>query len=178
MFTSSPFIPDSEENFLSLRQSSKHKEANGCKQKKDSDTKETKSKQVKSPKVKSLSPTGEAKKNAISPTPTKPHTPKRTPTSVADYFGSSTTKRSDKKLVASTSTKRKAVSTAGFSADSVCTPFILPFVSFSSSLPKTQRKHVRTRPSRNSYRWTRTWRWVRPDGMITLCSWLYRLFII
>lgn len=41
----------------------------------------------------------------IGPTP-----PKQTPTSVMAFFGSSSVQRSDKKMVASTSTKRKAVS--------------------------------------------------------------------
>lgn len=104
-------VPDSDEAFLSLKKSSKHKE-NGCsKKKKDSDTKETKSKQVKTPPVKSPSTEGDAKKNVLSPTPPKSTAPKHTPTSVFDYFGNSTAKRSDKKLVASTSTKRKEVST-------------------------------------------------------------------
>ncbi|MCJ8749186.1 hypothetical protein PDJAM_G00173520 [Pangasius djambal] len=98
---------DSDDAFMSLKKSSKLKE-NGCsKEKTDSDSKETKSKQVKTPPVKTPSTKGEAKKNAPSPTPPKPTAPKRTPTSVIDYFGNSTAKRSDKKLVASTSTKRK-----------------------------------------------------------------------
>ncbi|XP_060772501.1 replication factor C subunit 1 [Neoarius graeffei] len=92
---------DSDEDFLSLKKSSKHKE-NGCsKDKKGSDSKETKSKQAETPPVKSPS----TKKNALSSTPPKSSAPKHT--SVFDYFGNSTAKRSDKKLVASTSTKRK-----------------------------------------------------------------------
>ncbi|KAB5518487.1 hypothetical protein PHYPO_G00166560 [Pangasianodon hypophthalmus] len=98
---------DSDDAFMSLKKSSKLKE-NGCsKGKKDSDSKETKSKQVKTPPVKSPSAKGEAKKNVLSPTPPKSTAPKHTPTSAFDYFGNSTAKRSDKKLVASTSTKRK-----------------------------------------------------------------------
>ncbi|KAM9450140.1 replication factor C subunit 1 [Clarias gariepinus] len=99
---------DSDEAFLSLKKPSKHKE-NGCsKEKKDAEPKETKSKQVKTSSVKSPSTKSEAKKNALSPTPPKSTPPKPTPTSVFDYFGSSSAKRSEKKLVASTSTKRKA----------------------------------------------------------------------
>lgn len=44
----------------------------------------------------------------VTPKSAPPPQPKQTPTSVFDYFGSSTIQRSDKKLVAST--KRKAVS--------------------------------------------------------------------
>ncbi|KAI5088040.1 replication factor C subunit 1 [Silurus meridionalis] len=99
---------DSDEDFLSLKKSSKLKE-NGCsKDKKGLNPKATKPKQVKSPPAKSPSTKGEEKKSALSPTPPKPAAPKHTPTSVLDYFGNSTAKRSDKKLVASTSTKRKA----------------------------------------------------------------------
>uniref|UniRef100_W5UC34 Replication factor C subunit 1 n=1 Tax=Ictalurus punctatus TaxID=7998 RepID=W5UC34_ICTPU len=94
---------DSDGAFSSLKKSSKLKE-NGCShEKKASDSKETKAKQVKTPPVKSPSPKGEAKKNVLGPT-----APKHTPTSVFDYFGTATAKRSEKKLVASTSTKRKA----------------------------------------------------------------------
>uniref|UniRef100_A0A8B9J6A1 Replication factor C subunit 1 n=1 Tax=Astyanax mexicanus TaxID=7994 RepID=A0A8B9J6A1_ASTMX len=49
-------------------------------------------------------------RNALSPTPPKPAAPKHTATSAADFFGSSSINRSGKKLVASASTKRKAVS--------------------------------------------------------------------
>lgn len=45
----------------------------------------------------------------VTPKSAPPPQPKKTPTSVFDYFGSGTIQRSDKKLVAST--KRKAVST-------------------------------------------------------------------
>ncbi|KAG7314017.1 hypothetical protein KOW79_022513 [Hemibagrus wyckioides] len=103
---------DSDEAFLSLKKPSKLKQ-NGCsKDKKDLGSKEMKAKQVKTPPVQSPSPKAEkvaAKKNALSPkSPPKPTAPKHTPTSVFDYFGNTAAKRSDKKLVASTSTKRKA----------------------------------------------------------------------
>lgn len=102
-------VPDSDEAFLSLKKSPQNKQ-NGCsKEKKESHSKETRPKQVKTPPVKSPSKKGEVKKNTLSPSPPKTSAPKHTPTSVMDYFGSSTAKRSDKKLVASTSTKRKAV---------------------------------------------------------------------
>lgn len=105
-------VPDSDEDFLSLKNSSKPKE-NGCsKVKKDSDSTETKSKQVKTPPVKSPSTKGDTKKDVLSPTPPKSAAPKHTPTSVLDYFGNAVAKRSNKKLVASTCTKRKAVSTS------------------------------------------------------------------
>lgn len=117
-----PVVPDSDEAFLSLKSSSKPK-VNGCsKEKVVSDWKEKKPKQVKTPPVKSPSTKGEAAKNVLSPSPPKSTVPKHTPTSVIDYFGSSTAKRSDKKLVASTSTKRKAVST---SAELQCPSFRL-----------------------------------------------------
>uniref|UniRef100_A0A673FG22 Replication factor C subunit 1 n=1 Tax=Sinocyclocheilus rhinocerous TaxID=307959 RepID=A0A673FG22_9TELE len=54
-------------------------------------------------KGKKESDSGQAKQVKIGPTP-----PKQTPTSVMAFFGSSSVQRSDKKLVASTSTKRKA----------------------------------------------------------------------
>ncbi|KAK3523133.1 hypothetical protein QTP86_020212 [Hemibagrus guttatus] len=102
---------DSDEAFLSLKKPSKLKQ-NGCsKDKKDSGSKETKAKHVKTPPVQSPSPKAEkeaTKKNALSPkSPPKPAATKHTLTSVFDYFGNTAAKRSDKKLVASTSTKRK-----------------------------------------------------------------------
>uniref|UniRef100_A0A9J8DIY0 Replication factor C subunit 1 n=1 Tax=Cyprinus carpio carpio TaxID=630221 RepID=A0A9J8DIY0_CYPCA len=56
-----------------------------------------------SAKGKKESDSGKAKQVKIGPTPTK-----QTPTSVMAFFGSSSVQRSDKKMVASTSTKRKA----------------------------------------------------------------------
>lgn len=99
---------DSEETFLSLKKPSKIKENSRSKDTKSTSSKETKPKQVRTPPFPSPSPKREAKKNPLSPTPPKPSAPKHTPTSVLDYFGNSMAKRSDKKLVASASTKRKA----------------------------------------------------------------------
>ncbi|TSO98529.1 Replication factor C subunit 1 [Bagarius yarrelli] len=99
---------DSDETFLSLKKPSKLKENSRSKDTKSSNSKEAKPKQVQTPPLKSPSPKKETKKSPLSPTPPKPSAPKHTPTSVLDFFGSSTAKRSDKKLVASASTKRKA----------------------------------------------------------------------
>ncbi|XP_060720462.1 replication factor C subunit 1 [Tachysurus vachellii] len=102
---------DSDEAFLSLKKPSKHKEDTCSKDKQDSGSKETKAKQVKTPPVQSPSPKEKeaTKKKVLSPTPPKSSTaPKHTPTSVLDYFGNTAAKRSDTKLVAGTSTKRKA----------------------------------------------------------------------
>uniref|UniRef100_A0A8B9GZ67 Replication factor C subunit 1 n=1 Tax=Astyanax mexicanus TaxID=7994 RepID=A0A8B9GZ67_ASTMX len=66
---------------------------------------------VKSPVKPSAAPGSKSDiRNALSPTPPKPAAPKHTATSAADFFGSSSINRSGKKLVASASTKRKAVS--------------------------------------------------------------------
>uniref|UniRef100_A0A8C1PJY3 Replication factor C subunit 1 n=1 Tax=Cyprinus carpio TaxID=7962 RepID=A0A8C1PJY3_CYPCA len=87
----------------------KPKENGTAKGKKESDSGKAKQVKVSSSKspntiskggVKSSQPTVSPK---IGPTPTK-----QTPTSVMAFFGSSSVQRSDKKMVASTSTKRKA----------------------------------------------------------------------
>lgn len=89
----------------------KPKENGTAKGKKESDSGKAKQVKVSSSKspntiskggVKTSQPTVSPK---IGPTPTK-----QTPTSVMAFFGSSSVQRSDKKMVASTSTKRKAVS--------------------------------------------------------------------
>uniref|UniRef100_A0A8C2FX74 Replication factor C subunit 1 n=1 Tax=Cyprinus carpio TaxID=7962 RepID=A0A8C2FX74_CYPCA len=75
---------DSDDTFMTLKKT-KPKENGTAKGKKESDS-------------------GKAKQVKIGPTPTK-----QTPTSVMAFFGSSSVQRSDKKMVASTSTKRKAL---------------------------------------------------------------------
>ncbi|XP_052402143.1 replication factor C subunit 1 isoform X4 [Carassius gibelio] len=99
---------DSDDTFMTLKKT-KPKENGTAKGKKESDSGKAKQVKVSSSKspnaiskggVKSSQPTISPK---IGPTP-----PKQTPTSVMAFFGSSSVQRSDKKMVASTSTKRKA----------------------------------------------------------------------
>uniref|UniRef100_A0AAR2JHK8 Replication factor C subunit 1 n=1 Tax=Pygocentrus nattereri TaxID=42514 RepID=A0AAR2JHK8_PYGNA len=97
--------PDSDEAFMSLKKSARPKENGSGHSKKQSDSKEVKT--VKSPVKPSTAGTKAEVKNVLSPTPPKPAQPKHTATSAADFFGSSSIHRSGKKLVASTSTKRK-----------------------------------------------------------------------
>lgn len=91
----------------------KPKENGTAKGKKESGkAKEVKVSSTKSP---TKSPNTMSKGGAKSSQPTispkiGPTPPKQTPTSVMSFFGSSSVQRSDKKMVASTSTKRKAVS--------------------------------------------------------------------
>ncbi|XP_026059871.1 replication factor C subunit 1 isoform X2 [Carassius auratus] len=101
---------DSDDTFMTLKKT-KPKENGTAKGKKESDSGKAKQVKVSSSKspnaiskggVKSSQPTISPK---IGPTP-----PKQTPTSVMAFFGSSSVQRSDKKMVASTSTKRKAPS--------------------------------------------------------------------
>uniref|UniRef100_A0A8C2BGL0 Replication factor C subunit 1 n=2 Tax=Cyprinus carpio TaxID=7962 RepID=A0A8C2BGL0_CYPCA len=99
---------DSDDTFMTLKKT-KPKENGTAKGKKESDSGKAKQVKVSSSKspntiskggVKTSQPTVSPK---IGPTPTK-----QTPTSVMAFFGSSSVQRSDKKMVASTSTKRKA----------------------------------------------------------------------
>uniref|UniRef100_A0A672MX99 Replication factor C subunit 1 n=1 Tax=Sinocyclocheilus grahami TaxID=75366 RepID=A0A672MX99_SINGR len=89
---------------------SKPKENGRAKGKKESDS--GKAKQVKVSSSKSPNTIskggGKSSQSTISPK-IGPTPPKQTPTSVMAFFGSSSVLRSDKKLVASTSTKRKAL---------------------------------------------------------------------
>lgn len=107
-------FPDSDDTFVTLKQH-KPKENGTAKGKKVSNSgkeKEAKVSPIKSPikapntiskgGVKSSQPTVSTK---VTPTP-----PKLKPTSVMAFFGSSSVQRSEKKMVASTSIKRKAVS--------------------------------------------------------------------
>ncbi|XP_076868692.1 replication factor C subunit 1 [Brachyhypopomus gauderio] len=102
---------DSDEVFISLKKSSKAGE-NGCDRKgsRSAKSKEARKAPLKSPVVPSAAGPKREMVNAVSPTPTKAAVPqpKHTPTSVMDFFGGSTIQRSDKKLVAAASTKRKA----------------------------------------------------------------------
>uniref|UniRef100_A0A673FP95 Replication factor C subunit 1 n=1 Tax=Sinocyclocheilus rhinocerous TaxID=307959 RepID=A0A673FP95_9TELE len=99
---------DSDDTFMTLKKT-KPKENGRAKGKKESDSGQAKQVKVSSSK----SPTtiskggGKSSQSTISPK-IGPTPPKQTPTSVMAFFGSSSVQRSDKKLVASTSTKRKA----------------------------------------------------------------------
>lgn len=101
--------PDSDDAFLSLKKPVENglkksgKDADKKMQKrptKDSVKSPPKS-PVKSPTISKTKHTSPVKQKALTP-------PKQTPTSVLDFFGSSSVQRSDKKLVSSV--KRKAVS--------------------------------------------------------------------
>uniref|UniRef100_A0A671NSC3 Replication factor C subunit 1 n=1 Tax=Sinocyclocheilus anshuiensis TaxID=1608454 RepID=A0A671NSC3_9TELE len=92
---------------------SKPKENGRAKGRKESDSGKAKQVKVSSSKSPTKSPNtiskggGKSSQSTISPK-IGPTPPKQTPTSVMAFFGSSSVQRSDKKLVASTSTKRKA----------------------------------------------------------------------
>lgn len=105
-------LDSDSDNFQSLKKVSKPKQngtAKPTKSEAESARPGTKG-GVKSPVSTQKKP---AVKSPITPKSAPPPQPKKTPTSVMDYFGSATIHRSDKKLVAST--KRKAVSTDGSS---------------------------------------------------------------
>uniref|UniRef100_A0A673FXM8 Replication factor C subunit 1 n=1 Tax=Sinocyclocheilus rhinocerous TaxID=307959 RepID=A0A673FXM8_9TELE len=93
----------------------KRKENGTAKGKKESDSGKAKQAKVSSSKSPTKSPNTVSKGAAKSSQPTvspkvAPTPPKQMPTSVMAFFGSSSVQRSEKKMVASTSTKRKAVS--------------------------------------------------------------------
>ncbi|XP_026126082.1 replication factor C subunit 1-like isoform X2 [Carassius auratus] len=90
---------------------SKPKENGAAKGKKESDSGKAKQAQVSSRKSPTKSPNAVSKGAAKSSQPTvspRVEPPKHTPTSVMAFFGSSSVQRSEKKMVASSSTKRKA----------------------------------------------------------------------
>ncbi|XP_056136262.1 replication factor C subunit 1 [Lampris incognitus] len=102
---------DSDNDFLTLKTTSKSKENGIAKPSKEAEGKNPPV--VKEGKKSPASPfSSKGKKNVkspslpVSPKLATPAKPKQTPTSVLDYFGSANVLRSDKKLVAST--KRKA----------------------------------------------------------------------
>ena len=106
-------VDSDSDNFQSLKKSSKSKQNGTTKPTKsnaDSARRDVKE-GVKSP-VRTSSAQGKTtvKSPSVPATPKSapPPQPKHTPTSVLDYFGSTTVQRSEKKLVVST--KRKAVS--------------------------------------------------------------------
>ncbi|XP_066516098.1 replication factor C subunit 1 isoform X2 [Hoplias malabaricus] len=101
---------DSDEAFVSLKRSSKPNEngkGTGMKES-DSGKFKTKTAPVKSPVKPPSAGTKAGVKNALSPTPPKSAAPQPKQTSAAEFFGNSSVHRSEKKLVATTSTKRKA----------------------------------------------------------------------
>lgn len=105
------FVDSDSDNFQTLKKASKPKQNGTAKPKSDAARAGAKE-SLKSP-VRQTSTQGKtAVKSPVTPKTAPPPQPKQTPTSVLDYFGSTTIQRSDKKLVAST--KRKAVSTEGF----------------------------------------------------------------
>uniref|UniRef100_A0A671NQB6 Replication factor C subunit 1 n=1 Tax=Sinocyclocheilus anshuiensis TaxID=1608454 RepID=A0A671NQB6_9TELE len=91
-----------------------NKQISTSKGRKESDSGKAKQVKVSSSKSPTKSPNtiskggGKSSQSTISPK-IGPTPPKQTPTSVMAFFGSSSVQRSDKKLVASTSTKRKAL---------------------------------------------------------------------
>lgn len=105
------FVDSDSDNFQTLKKASKPKQNGTAKPKSDAASAGAKE-SLKSP-VRPTSTQGKtAVKSPVTPKTAPPPQPKQTPTSVLDYFGSTSIQRSDKKLVAST--KRKAVSTEGF----------------------------------------------------------------
>uniref|UniRef100_A0A8C1FNL6 Replication factor C subunit 1 n=1 Tax=Cyprinus carpio carpio TaxID=630221 RepID=A0A8C1FNL6_CYPCA len=106
-------FPDSDDTFMTLKKT-RRKENGTAEGKKESGP--GKAKQVSSSKSPTKSPNalskGAAKSSqpTVSPKVAAPTPPKHMPISVADFFGSSSVQRSEKRMVASTSTKRKAPS--------------------------------------------------------------------
>ncbi|XP_042570912.1 replication factor C subunit 1 isoform X1 [Cyprinus carpio] len=104
---------DSDDTFMTLKKT-RRKENGTAEGKKESGP--GKAKQVSSSKSPTKSPNALSKGAAKSSQPTvsskvaAPTPPKHMPISVADFFGSSSVQRSEKRMVASTSTKRKAPS--------------------------------------------------------------------
>ncbi|KAK2908793.1 hypothetical protein QQF64_001261 [Cirrhinus molitorella] len=103
---------DSDDTFMTLKKK-KPKENGTAKGKKESDSGKAKQAKVSSSKSPTKSPNTISKGGVKSSQPTVspktgPTPPKQMPTSVMAFFGSSSVQRSDKKMVASTSTKRKA----------------------------------------------------------------------
>uniref|UniRef100_A0A8C2BGB7 Replication factor C subunit 1 n=1 Tax=Cyprinus carpio TaxID=7962 RepID=A0A8C2BGB7_CYPCA len=104
-------FPDSDDTFMTLKKT-RRKENGTAEGKKESGP--GKAKQVSSSKSPTKSPNALSKGAAKSSQPTvsskvaAPTPPKHMPISVADFFGSSSVQRSEKRMVASTSTKRKA----------------------------------------------------------------------
>uniref|UniRef100_A0A671L3L2 Replication factor C subunit 1 n=1 Tax=Sinocyclocheilus anshuiensis TaxID=1608454 RepID=A0A671L3L2_9TELE len=103
---------DSDDTFMTLKKT-KRKENGTAKGKKESDSGKAKQAKVSSSKSPTKSPNTVSKGAAKSSQPTvspkvAPTPPKQMPTSVMAFFGSSSVQRSEKKMVASTSTKRKA----------------------------------------------------------------------
>uniref|UniRef100_A0A8C1FQC0 Replication factor C subunit 1 n=1 Tax=Cyprinus carpio carpio TaxID=630221 RepID=A0A8C1FQC0_CYPCA len=90
-------FPDSDDTFMTLKKT--RRKENGTAEGK----KESGPGKAKQGAAKSSQPT-------VSPKVAAPTPPKHMPISVADFFGSSSVQRSEKRMVASTSTKRKAVS--------------------------------------------------------------------
>ncbi|XP_043099548.1 replication factor C subunit 1 isoform X2 [Puntigrus tetrazona] len=103
---------DSDDTFMTLKKA-KPKENGTAKGKKESDSGKAKQAKVSSGKSPTKSPNAVSKGGVKSSQPAVspkigPTPPKQTPTSVMAFFGSSSVQRSDKKMVASTSAKRKA----------------------------------------------------------------------
>uniref|UniRef100_A0A8C2H0X5 Replication factor C subunit 1 n=1 Tax=Cyprinus carpio TaxID=7962 RepID=A0A8C2H0X5_CYPCA len=99
---------DSDDTFMTLKKT-RRKENGAAEGKKESGSGKAKQSPSKSPNALSK---GAAKSSqpTVSPKVAAPTPPKHMPISVADFFGSSSVQRSEKRMVASTSTKRKAVS--------------------------------------------------------------------
>ncbi|XP_050974745.1 replication factor C subunit 1 isoform X1 [Labeo rohita] len=103
---------DSDDTFMTLKKK-KPKENGTAKGKKEPDSGKAKQAKVSSSKSPTKSPSTISKGGVKSSQPTispktGPTPPKQMPTSVMAFFGSSSVQRSDKKMVASASTKRKA----------------------------------------------------------------------
>uniref|UniRef100_A0A8C2C7Y1 Replication factor C subunit 1 n=1 Tax=Cyprinus carpio TaxID=7962 RepID=A0A8C2C7Y1_CYPCA len=99
---------DSDDTFMTLKKT-RRKENGAAEGKKESGSGKAKQSPSKSPNALSK---GAAKSSqpTVSPKVAAPTPPKHMPISVADFFGSSSVQRSEKRMVASTSTKRKAPS--------------------------------------------------------------------
>lgn len=103
-------VDSDSDNFESLKKVSKTKQNDTSKPTKtDAESPRSGSKPLVKPSSTQEKKGVRSPPKPVTPKSAPPPQPKKTPTSVFDYFGSGTIQRSDKKLVAST--KRKAVST-------------------------------------------------------------------
>lgn len=168
-------FPDSDDTFMKKPKSKENGMAKGKKESESGKAKQAKVSPSKSPikspnmiskgGVKSSQPTVSKK---VAPTP-----PKQTPTSVMAFFGSSSVQRSEKKMVASISTKRKAVSRE---SERKCARVHLIYrkiqtyqCSFSSSPHRKLMSHSVMKPLQKNFRWMKTWRLVQDMWQMFTC---------
>uniref|UniRef100_A0A8C2BHL4 Replication factor C subunit 1 n=1 Tax=Cyprinus carpio TaxID=7962 RepID=A0A8C2BHL4_CYPCA len=168
-------FPDSDDTFMTLKKT-RRKENGTAEGKKESGP--GKAKQVSSSKSPTKSPNALSKGAAKSSQPTvsskvaAPTPPKHMPISVADFFGSSSVQRSEKRMVASTSTKRKAVSRESLCVCTrlKCRKIQTHHCSVLSSPRRTLKSRSVMKPLLNNFRWMKTWRLVQDTFISLVCK--------